>query len=463
MAQRLIIVSRLSALALRPLLGDGADAIVQSVVRRLADSSESITIALERSQLRAWQALEVSLAGESWWQRCKSILVNSGDDRAFRSRIQAFLATTADEPAAVDTEFRGRCLAELREARRRGVLPGERLPPQELPAQATAFIHYADPRQVLDAEWRAVNDVAKNLNDGGFPNLARFVALRPVQGLPLLVLAARYFFRREIETDAELSRGLTFHQLDQLAQAQEAGLRGIYEALTQQGARLEQLLADVRQSVTEAREEIREVRDIVTDSRDELGAIRAQLDEQNRQMRELYAALQQALAQNRLIAPPMAAAPSVEEPLPAPPAGMPAADPGEQRRQVKILLDHCRHLTPDERKKAAGVIRLADKLELAADAYDAARRRAFPFLTTDAPTQAPDPVAPPIKPKVPKPSHSSLRQVRGSPINEALFAAPRPPEEAEPPAAPPKPPTINPLFLPKPTPPDSPTGDASSD
>ncbi|HVK10143.1 MAG TPA: hypothetical protein VM597_15350 [Gemmataceae bacterium] len=424
MARPYSIVARLSSLALRPLLGDGADNVVRGVVARLADSSNAVARSLETAQARAWKSLEIALAGESWWQRCKAAVARSGDERAFRDQIQSFLATVP--PAEVGDDFRARCLSQLREARRAGVLPGDPLPPANVPQEAQAFTRYTDPQELFRAEWAAVQGIADELKAAGFEHLARYVSLRPVQGLPLLIIAVRYFFRREVETDEELSRGLTFHQLDTLSREQEAGFRGLGDALARHGAKLEGLLGEVREAVVETRAAVNEVRDIVQGSRDDLDALRTELEEQGRQMREMFAALQQALGRAATPAPVAAA---------------------EQREQVAQLLDEVRD-RPEA--KTGKTVVLVQQLETAAEAYDAGLQRAFPFLSSaPRPRPADAPVAPP-----PVPSTDRLR-VKGPLINEALFgrpgAAPEPEPAPPPPPPPGKKPPVNPLFLRPPT------------
>ena len=66
-------------------------------------------------------------------------------------------------------------------------------------------------RQFLDfLEARRMNltHVSKFMPEGlraaGSTNLAAFVALRPQRGEPVLVIAARFFFRRQVEEDPKL-------------------------------------------------------------------------------------------------------------------------------------------------------------------------------------------------------------------------------------------------------------------
>src|SRR5262245_40307451 len=74
------ITQSLSALALRHLLppageaaallaaGETADRVVGALVAHLSDHSQKLPEALRRACRSAWKALELALAGDSWWQ-----------------------------------------------------------------------------------------------------------------------------------------------------------------------------------------------------------------------------------------------------------------------------------------------------------------------------------------------------------------------------------------------------------
>src|SRR5579871_1263624 len=119
------IIQQLSALAVRQLLGgicqsagvEVGPAAVETVVGLLAnrfrDHSQLLSQALQRANERAWRALEIALAGDSWWERIKGKLARQ-EDLAFREQVTAFLAVTplAGLPGH-GSEFRQQCLREL--------------------------------------------------------------------------------------------------------------------------------------------------------------------------------------------------------------------------------------------------------------------------------------------------------------------------------------------------------------
>src|SRR5207249_2115417 len=104
--------------------------------------------------------------------------------------------------------YRNACLQELRAARKAGLISGGGLDPVALARKAGAFARFANPDALLDAEAQALVQMGEDLGKAGHANLAGFVALRPQRGDPLLVLAARYFFRRAVEEDERLFQGL---------------------------------------------------------------------------------------------------------------------------------------------------------------------------------------------------------------------------------------------------------------
>src|SRR5438067_38992 len=98
------ISANLCALALKGLVGgacravgvetgEGAvEGVVGFLMRRFLDHSQHLLRALRESNDRAWRALEVALAGEGLWDRCKLVLA-SGDEKAFREQVRPFLDT----------------------------------------------------------------------------------------------------------------------------------------------------------------------------------------------------------------------------------------------------------------------------------------------------------------------------------------------------------------------------------
>src|SRR5258708_16641090 len=99
------IVQHLSVLAVRSLFegfcksigfeagAAAADAAVKFLGNRFTDHSARMGEALERASLSAWRALEVALAGDSWWDKVKLPLARR-EDQVFREQVGAFLRIT---------------------------------------------------------------------------------------------------------------------------------------------------------------------------------------------------------------------------------------------------------------------------------------------------------------------------------------------------------------------------------
>src|SRR5262249_57697445 len=92
-------------------------------------------------------------------------------------------------------------------------------------------------------EWQAVDEGTQGLRQAGSSALAHFLSLRPHGDQSMLVVAVRYFFRREVETDPQLFAALSFTQMEKLGQMQEAGYDALHTALARHGDRLEELMA----------------------------------------------------------------------------------------------------------------------------------------------------------------------------------------------------------------------------
>lgn len=249
----------------------GSDAITGLFTRHFTDPSQRLHKALEKAHDRAWRVLELALAGDSLWDRCKGVLAGA-EYRAFRQQIQEFLA--ANPPRGLPSEdprARARCLAELQRARKAGLLGRGRAAPHELAQRAGSLARYTgNDEALLAAEWQAIEQVADELRRNELVLLAQVVAVRLPQGQALLVVASRYFFRREVESDAELSRSLTFSQLEGLSHTQQAGFQGLHDALGRHHHQLDDMLAGLADAIAEVhtvavetRDEVRQLRDLL--------------------------------------------------------------------------------------------------------------------------------------------------------------------------------------------------------
>src|SRR5262249_25973203 len=147
---------------------------------------------------------------------------------------------------------------ELRYARKDGLFTAPQLPGEETAKKAVAFARFREPRQLVAAQWAALDRVGDVIEKAGHKTLAHFLRLRPTgEGAddpPLLAVAVRYFFRRAVESDQALFQGLTFSQMEGLAQGQDAGFASLADALAKHESKLDEALGCLLELVEEVHE-----------------------------------------------------------------------------------------------------------------------------------------------------------------------------------------------------------------
>src|SRR5262249_56240604 len=117
----------------------------------------------------------------------------------------------------------------------------------------------------------------------GYGQLAALLELTD-RGEALLVRAARYFFRREIESDEFLARSLTYSMLGQVSAVQEAQ-SGLLEQLSKKQDRRFDALNDVLQ-----KNQLKVVQ-LLDHAIDYLKPIKAGIDENTRLLQEIAKAV----------------------------------------------------------------------------------------------------------------------------------------------------------------------------
>ncbi|WP_439630603.1 protein kinase domain-containing protein [Gemmata sp.] len=313
---------------------------------RFTDQSSRLTAAIEAATDRAWRALELVLAGDSLWDRLQGA-VAAGDMKAFRHDVRGLLAAAnVDGNYPVDRRAAAR---ELRAARKAGHLQPTGLTPAGMAESVGVFARFDDPADLAAAQWRAAAAVAVDLTAEGYPALAAVVGFRPGgSALPVLGVAVRYFFRRAVERDAELARGLTFARLEGLAEAQQNQFASLDRLVTEQADRLDAALGELAAGVAE-------VKAVALDIRAE----QDRLGDQNRQIMEAILALQGKLDQT----------------------GRPAVRPHDslsvrtdgERELVKKVIAQYRRLPESERADRPALQNAVGMLEVAAGEFAAAQ------------------------------------------------------------------------------------------
>jgi serine/threonine protein kinase len=354
------IMLHLSSLALKgaaqaagDVLGIGAASVVADQVagfllNRFVDHSKRLNRALARSTERAWRAVEVALAGNSWWDRCKLVL-SSADVRGFREQIQIFLkANPLDGIDGHGPNFRLQCLTQLQSARKARLLEPAPPPPDKLARHVGNLARFGDPASRVKAEYKVVAMIGAELRKHGYDALATFLELQPASGPPVLASAVHYFFQREVEEDRELFQALAYAQLDSLAQGQSSGFASLAAALDEQGERLEALLADVQAVVVQTRADVLDVK--------------AELQRQGQQMQELGEAVLRALGQHHLEKRALHTGDSLS-----------IRDEAE-RRLVKDLVRRYRSLPAEQRQQMPALLNAVGKLEVVTGEFESAER-----------------------------------------------------------------------------------------
>jgi formylglycine-generating enzyme required for sulfatase activity len=333
------LVGALCGLGLRLTFGEAGEAIqdVYNNVRdRFEDHSQALPKALERANDHAWQALAVALAGDGFLDRAKRFFTG-GDAKGLRERVGAFLGRHAAFFDQTPETFRRTCLAELEKARRAGLLSARGMTATEAGARLD-FPYYGDPKGLMDAAVGTVERLSDDLAPS-CPHLARLLRQPTPNGPSLIVSAFAFFFRREIETNAELSSGLTFESLRRLTEGQAEGFAAVGETLTELGGRFDEVmdqLGRLEVAVGQTRDAALATQDVVLDMRAEL-----------RQLGTLHLAGVEEV--RRLIGEAMARARDSGPPAPA------LRDEGEEMT-VRRLVARIRKLPEEQRRQVPALL-----------------------------------------------------------------------------------------------------------
>jgi tRNA A-37 threonylcarbamoyl transferase component Bud32 len=395
------ILQNLSVLALRQFVHhactavglhvgmEATDKVSQFLSQRFHDHSLRLVKALETSNGRAWQVLEISLADDSFWARCRLWLAPR-EELAFREQVRALLMTTLDGLTDLGPDFWQQSLQQLRAARKAALLTAGSLHPSDLARQAGEFARFAEPERLLEAERQVLDQIAIELTEAGFPALARYVSLQTSDKTTLLASAVRYFFRRQVESDRELFQGLAFAQLESLGENQEAGFAALGELLGKHGDQLDQALEEIRGLTVQTHDAVADIKrqqeagqavlaqahegvlqikrqqeagqTVLREARGDVLDIKSELERQGQQLQELGQAVLQALEQHRLPRRELRPGDSLS-----------IASDGE-RQLVRSLMARFRSLSEQERQRVPALLNGLGLLETAAGEFDAARR-----------------------------------------------------------------------------------------
>src|ERR1035438_689029 len=137
------LVAKLIGFGFRQALGAGAgqtaELVVGAVEKHFTDHSQTLPKALAKANNRAWQSLSIALAGDGFLDKIK-VFFASGDDRGIREQVRIFLQASdfrslGDFGSLTPAEFRNKCLTELKQAKKAGLLTAQNLSPADVAQQ----------------------------------------------------------------------------------------------------------------------------------------------------------------------------------------------------------------------------------------------------------------------------------------------------------------------------------------
>jgi formylglycine-generating enzyme required for sulfatase activity len=216
------------------------------------DNSQTLPAALAKANDRAWQSLSIALAGDGIFDSIK-VFFSPGDDKGIREQVRVFLNGNTLAFGGSPVEFRKQCLLELNQAKAQGLLTAKNISANEMLNQAANYERYTDPSKMITAAGHVMEQIAADLSIE-FPNLGKLMAQIPEGSPPLLVSAFAYFFRREVETNDELSNGLVFDGLRQLSASQAKGFGEVGKALNSMGDDFEKVINQLARIETRVEE-----------------------------------------------------------------------------------------------------------------------------------------------------------------------------------------------------------------
>jgi tetratricopeptide (TPR) repeat protein len=363
------LVSPLIAYALRQVIGDSADKVVGAVERHFTDHGRALPRALHKANESAWQAIALALAGDGFLDAVKCFFA-SGDAKGIRDDVRRFLDGKPFSFEGRPADFRRACLAELKQARKDGLLSAEQADARAVGGQAADLRRFDAPMDLIEGAVQAVGQVADGLAPR-CPNLAILLRQRPAGRPPLLAAAFAFFFRRQVETDAELARGLTFEGLRRLAAQQEAAFAEVGRAIEALGGRFDELLGEALERLGRIEAAVGQTHDAVLDVRIELerlaGLHLGSVEEVRRLGQEVLAQLGRLGMQVGEVRPRHSFSIRDED----------------ERRAVKLLLARFRRLPPEEQQQVPALLNGLGKLQVGAGDF-AGAEQTFQEVARDA-------------------------------------------------------------------------------
>ncbi|MCE9561435.1 MAG: SUMF1/EgtB/PvdO family nonheme iron enzyme [Planctomycetes bacterium] len=212
------VMGPLAAFTLKAAFNTSVDQLLGWIGARFSNPSQPLQHALMRANDKAWKAVGFALAGDELFERVKPWLPGH-DLTALRELIRGFLTITPTGLNQAPAGLRLQACAELARLRKAGRLA--------LIVDRNVMIvdlwRCGDAARLLTGAPEAIAKISDALAMEA-PNLTRAIRLAPPDGIPLLAAAFLYFFRREVEVNPDLARGLSFDSIRMVTAVSERGI-----------------------------------------------------------------------------------------------------------------------------------------------------------------------------------------------------------------------------------------------
>ena len=178
------------------LAGRAPPEIVEHLREILRERRDGLLLAMRQANDRAWLALEIALAGESYAQQ-----VNANPSSNQIQALKGFLEAGWFGKSTID---RARCLDQLRAARSVGTFDATPLSDREVDGVVSNLERYTDPVRRREGDQQTLSALVASLKSK-CPDLARLMTEDNASGSPLLAVAASEFFRLALQADPVLA------------------------------------------------------------------------------------------------------------------------------------------------------------------------------------------------------------------------------------------------------------------
>jgi len=212
------VMGPLAAFTLKSAFNTTVDQLLGWLGVRFSNPNQPLQRALMRANDHAWKAVGFALAGDELFERVKPWF-QGRDLNGLREPMRAFLANTPSGFNTAPAGLRMQACAELTRMRRAGRLT---LIVDRNVMMADLW-RCGDPTRIVPGAVDAITMIADALAMEA-PNLTRVIRLAPPGGMPLLATAFLYYFRRDVEINPELARGLSFDAIRMVTANSERGL-----------------------------------------------------------------------------------------------------------------------------------------------------------------------------------------------------------------------------------------------